>query len=36
MTIEALIKAIPPPVLPAAPFEGPWEPLEYQLGTALP
>lgn len=36
MTIAALIKAIPPPVLPAAPFEGPWEPLEYQLGTALP
>ena len=36
MTIEALIKAIPPPVVPSAPFEGPWEPLEHQLGTALP
>lgn len=36
MTIGALIKAISPPVVPSAPFEGPWEPLEHQLGTTLP
>ena len=36
MTIEALVKAIPPPVMPLAAFDGPWEPVEAELGMALP
>lgn len=36
MTIEALIKAIPPPAELAGVFPGPWQPIEAELGTALP
>jgi len=36
MTIENLIKAVQPPAAPFAGFEGPWEPIEAALGTALP
>lgn len=36
MTIEALIKAVPPPTAPVEAFSGPWAPLEVELGTALP
>jgi len=36
MTIENLIKAVPPPAEPGDPFTGPWEPVEAELGTALP
>jgi hypothetical protein len=36
MTIEALIKAVPPPAAPSEAFRGPWEPIEAELGTALP
>ncbi len=36
MTIEALIEAVPPPAEPFEAFSGPWEPVEAELGTALP
>lgn len=36
MTIEALVALIPPPAEPDYAFEGPWEPLEARLGSALP
>ncbi|MDB5434017.1 MAG: hypothetical protein JWR47_274 [Phenylobacterium sp.] len=36
MTIETLIAAIPPPAEPAGVFLGPWEPVEAEIGTALP
>jgi hypothetical protein len=36
MTISNLTKAVPPPLTPSYPFEGPWEQLEAQLGTSLP
>jgi hypothetical protein len=36
MTIEALMAVIPPPVEPSCAFLGPWEPIEAELGTALP
>ncbi|WP_374660408.1 SMI1/KNR4 family protein [Phenylobacterium sp.] len=36
MTIEALIEAVPPPVTPQTTFDGPWEPIEAELGTPLP
>lgn len=36
MTIEALIQAVPPPRAPQATFDGPWEPIEAELGTPLP
>ena len=36
MTIDALIKLIPPPAQPIGVFDGPWEPVEAHLGTALP
>ena len=36
MTIEALTQVIPPPRNPAGVFLGPWEPIEVELGTALP
>lgn len=36
MTIDALIKAVPPPVTPFEAFSGPWEPVETELGTVLP
>jgi len=36
MTIETLIKVVPPPAAPDEAFSGPWEPIEAQLGTALP
>jgi hypothetical protein len=35
MTIEALIAAVPPPDQPFG-FEGPWGPIEAELGTPLP
>jgi hypothetical protein len=36
MTVETLMKAVPPPVEPSGAFLGPWEPIEAELGTALP
>jgi hypothetical protein len=36
MTIQNLIKAFPPPVKPAYPFDGPWEPIEARIRTPLP
>lgn len=36
MTIEALVKAVPPPDAPLTTFAGPWEPIEAELGVALP
>lgn len=36
MTIEALIKMVTPPAEPFEAFRGPWEPIEAELGTALP
>ena len=36
MTIEALIKAVPPPTPPRGAFHGPWEPIEAIVGTRLP
>jgi len=36
MTIEALIKAIPPPTAPFEAYIGPWQPFETALGTPLP
>lgn len=36
MTIERLIRVIPPPPEPFEAFNGPWEPVETALGTALP
>jgi len=36
MTIETLMGVIPPPREPGFIFTGPWEPIEEELGTALP
>lgn len=36
MTIEALIKMVTPPAEPFEAPRGPWEPIEAELGTALP
>lgn len=36
MSLEALMSLIPPPAEPFEAFEGPWEPVEADLGTALP
>jgi len=36
MTIDALIKAIPPPDAPFEAYSGPWQPFEAALGTPLP
>ena len=36
MTIENLIKAVPPPVAPFEAFKGPWEVIEADLGISLP
>jgi hypothetical protein len=36
VTIENLIKAVPPPAEPGDPFTGPWAPIEAELGIALP
>jgi len=36
MTIEALLKAVPPPASPSDAFTGPWEAVEAELGTSLP
>jgi len=36
MTIENLIKVLPPPVAPVSAFSGPWEPIEAELRTSLP
>ena len=36
MTIENLLKVVPPPASPVAAYGGPWEPIEEQLGTYLP
>jgi hypothetical protein len=36
MTIENLIKLVPPPAVPDEPFSGPWEPVEAEIGTSLP
>ena len=36
MTIENLIRVVPPPPAPFEPFNGPWAPIEAKVGTALP
>ncbi len=36
MTVERLAEVVPPPAAPYDAFDGPWERLEAQLGTALP
>ena len=36
MTIENLIKTIPPPAEPAYPYDGPWEHIQAQIGAQLP
>ncbi len=36
MSIEALMEVVPPPATPSETFDGPWEPLEAELGRALP
>ncbi|MFN3583180.1 SMI1/KNR4 family protein [Phenylobacterium sp.] len=36
MSIENLVRAVPPPARPVEAFEGPWEPIEAELGTSLP
>src|SRR4051794_14994861 len=36
MTIENLLKAVPPPAATFEAFLGPWEEIEAELGTALP
>jgi hypothetical protein len=36
MTIDTLIKMIPPPAEPDQAFSGPWEPIEAEIGAALP
>jgi hypothetical protein len=36
MSIENLVKIVPPPAAPDEPFSGPWGPLERDLGTPLP
>lgn len=36
MSIKTLLKAVPPPDRPFEAFTGPWEPIEAELGTALP
>lgn len=36
MTIEKLVRAIPPPLVPFGTFKGPWRPVEEELGTFLP
>lgn len=36
MTIERLMRVVPPPEAPFEPFAGPWEPVEAYLGTELP
>lgn len=36
VTIQNLIKVIPPPLVPYEPFHGRWEPIEAALGTPLP
>ncbi|MFZ3007111.1 MAG: SMI1/KNR4 family protein [Phenylobacterium sp.] len=36
MTIENLIRVVPPPVAPDEAYAGPWEAIEADLGTGLP
>lgn len=36
MTIEALVRAVPPPAAPFDAFDGPWGAIEDQLGVDLP
>ncbi|MBN9318691.1 MAG: hypothetical protein BGN86_14645 [Caulobacterales bacterium 68-7] len=36
MTIQNLLKVLPPPAAPTYTFDGPWEPIEAELGTPLP
>ena len=36
MTIEALIKVVPPPAVPDEAYLGPWDAIEADLGTGLP
>lgn len=36
MSIENLVQIVPPPAEPFETFEGPWGPIEADLGTALP
>jgi hypothetical protein len=36
MTIETLLAAVPPPAAPFDAFAGPWDPIEAELGRAMP
>jgi len=36
MTIQNLIKVVPPPAQPSEAFGGPWEPVEAEIGATLP
>ena len=36
MTIETLLKVLPPPAEPFETFDGPWEPIEAALGVVVP
>ena len=36
MSIEALLKAVPLPTQPLSAFDGPWEPIEAELGVTMP
>lgn len=36
MTIESLMRAVPPPEEPTFAFRGPWGPIEAYIGTELP
>jgi hypothetical protein len=36
MSIEALIEVAPPPAEPDEAFDGPWEPIEAEIGAVLP
>jgi len=36
MSIETLTKVVPSPAMPVEAYDGPWEPIEAELGTGLP
>jgi hypothetical protein len=36
MTIDTLLKALPPPAAPVEAFRGPWAAVEAEIGTTLP
>lgn len=36
MTIETLMRIVPPPTTPFETYDGPWDPIEAEMGSALP